>query len=228
MNIQSFIFTWNQFTSNAIDIESKLTKYGKTTIINSNINEKRDGWINLNDGYFAEQWNTLVSNIKPDVDFIFHIQADVSINDFDNLFTRFYQVSSKYDVGIYAPNIDYTYHKYDVTLLNKLESNLYEVPNTDCTCWFINRNVIDDNMIFDINTNVYGYGADWYYSTQSSLQNKHVLRDYSIKVDHPNYKNYNAEKANECFAVWFEEQSDSVKKPMRELMKKYYSCLIIT
>ena len=30
MKIQNFIFTWNQFVPNAIDIESKISKYGKT------------------------------------------------------------------------------------------------------------------------------------------------------------------------------------------------------
>ena len=69
MKIQNFIFTWNQFVPNAIDIESKISKYGKTRVINSNVNEKRDHWINLNDGYFAEQWSTLISNIDDDTDY---------------------------------------------------------------------------------------------------------------------------------------------------------------
>lgn len=226
MKIQNFIFTWNQFTSNAIDIESKISNYGKTIVVNSNVNDKKDGWINLNDAYFAEQWNTLVSNTDTDTDFIFNILADVSVVDFDNLFNRFKSVSSKYEVGIYAPYADYSYHQYDLNQLYKVQDNLYEVPNTDCLCWFINKSILKNNLIFDVNTNMYGYGADWYYSAECLLQNKRVLRDYSIRVTHPPYKNYDGDKANTCFNIWFNEQTSIMKKTMSELMTKHSNYLI--
>ena len=226
MKIQCFIFAWNQFVTNAVDIESKLNKYGKTIVINSNVNDTRDRWINLNDGYFAEQWNTLVSNIDSDTDFIFHIQADVKVDNFDDIFARFNQIVSKYDVGIYAPNVDYTYHQYNRELLNALEENVYEVPNTDCTCWFVNTKVIKKNIIYNIETNKFGYGSDWYYSAESFLQKKYVLRDYSIKVHHPIYKNYDADKANKCFDVWFQEQPIIIRDTINDLLKKYHIYLI--
>jgi len=226
MKIQNFIFTWNQFVPNAIDIESKISKYGKTTVINSNVNEKRDHWINLNDGYFAEQWNTLVSNIDSDTDFIFHIQSDAYVEDFDILYSRFHEMLSKYDVGIYAPNIDYTCHKYNIDLLNKVEENVYEVTNTDCTCWFINTKITKNKMIYDLNTNIIGYGVDWYYSAECLLQNKYILRDYTIKVNHPSHKNYDNDKANKLFFVWFEEQDDIIKQKLLELIEKHNDCLI--
>lgn len=226
MKIQNFIFTWNQFVPNAINIESKISKYGKTTVINSNVNEKRNHWINLNDGYFAEQWNTLVNNIEPDTDFVFHIQSDAVVENFDVLYSRFHEITSKYDVGIYAPNVDYTWHKYNIDLLNKIEDNIFEVPNTDCTCWFINTKITKNKIIYDLNTNIIGYGVDWYYSAECLLQNKYILRDYTIKVNHPSYKNYDGDKGNDLFFVWFEEQDDIMKQKMLELMKKHDDYLI--
>lgn len=226
MKIQNFIFTWNQFVPNAIDLEYKLNKYGKTTVINSNICEKKDHWINLNDGYFAEQWNTLVSNIDNDTDFIFHMQSDATVDDFDKLYSRFYEIISKYDIGIYSPNIDYTWHKYNIELLNKIEENLYEVPNTDCTCWFVNTKITKNKIIYNLDTNYIGYGVDWYYSAESVLQNKYILRDYSIKVNHPQHKNYDANKANDLFSVWFEEQTPIIKKTINDLINKHKIYLI--
>lgn len=226
MKVQNFIFTWNQFTPNAIDIESKINKYGKTTVINSNIHEKKNDWINLNDGYFAEQWNTLVSNIDSDTDFIFHIQSDAIVNDFDQLYSRFFEITSKYDVGIYAPNIDHTWHKYNINLLNSLEKNLYEVPNTDCTCWFVNTKITKNTIIYNLDTNYIGYGVDWYYSAECMLQKKYILRDYTIKVDHPMHKNYDGNKANDLFSVWFEEQTPIIKTTINELMEKHKIYLI--
>jgi len=226
MKIQNFIFTWNQFVPNAIDIESKISKYGKTTVINSNVNEKRDHWINLNDGYFAEQWNTLVSNIDSDTDFVFHIQSDAIVKDFEKLYSRFFEIVSKYDVGIYAPNVDYTWHKYNIDLLNKVEENIYEVPNTDCICWFINTKITKDKIIYNLDTNIIGYGVDWYYSAECVLQNKYILRDYTILVDHPTHKNYDGVKGNEMFTIWFEEQTPVIKEKMLELMDKHTIYLI--
>lgn len=225
MKIQNFIFTWNQFVSNAIDIESKISKYGKTTVINSNVNENRDHWINLNDGYFAEQWSTLISNIDDDTDYIFHIQSDASVHDFEKLYSRFFEIVSKYDVGIYAPNVDYTWHKYNVDLLNKIENNVFEVPNTDCTCWFINTQ-ITKKYISDLDLNIYGYGIDWYYSAECMLQNKKILRDYTIKIDHPHNKNYNNDKANKNYSIWFEKQPLVMQEKMLELMDKHTIYLI--
>ena len=225
MKIQNFIFTWNQFVSNAVNIELQLKKFGKTTVINSNINHKNDKWINLNDGYFAEQWSNLVSNIDDDTDFIFHIQSDATVHNFDKLYSRFYEMTSKYDVGIYAPNVDYTWHKYNVDLLNKVEDNVYNVPNTDCTCWFINTQITKKH-ISDLDINVYGYGIDWYYLSECILQNKQILRDYTITVDHPSHKNYNNDNANKNYTIWFDKQPSIMKEKMLELMKLHDDYLI--
>ena len=221
VKIQNFIFTWNQYVDNAIVMESKLKKYGNTTVINSNVNNKRDWWINLNDAYFAEQWNTLVRNIETGVDFVFHIQSDATVHNFDELYSKFYEITSKYNIGIYAPDVNYTWHKYDVNLLNKLEENVYEVPNTDCTCWFLNTSIIKNNIIYDPTTNYIGYGSDWYYSAESLLQKKYVVRDYSIQIHHPSNKNYDNEKANSLFNIWMNEQNSRIKEKIQFLMEQH-------
>lgn len=219
MKIQSFIFCWNDYINAASKLEYSLSLLGKATVINSNIHQKKDGWINLNDGYFGEQWNMLIENIDSDTDFIFHIQADASLVDYYKLFAKFKSVFNKYDVGIYSPNIIHTWYSYKMDKIEKLEDNLYIIPNTDCTCWFINTKLIDKAPLFDLKTNSIGYGADWYYSAKSKIQNKLVIRDYSFTCNHPMYKGYNHDTAMKMFDIWVAEQSNDIKHEMFKLME---------
>lgn len=218
MKIQSFVFNWNQYTDDALNHEENLRKYGKTTVVNSNINFIKEGWINLNDAYFSEQWNTLISLIEHDTDFVFHIQADAKVYNYDELFSRFNHIISKYDTGIYTPNIDYTWHKYNLSLLNKLEENVYEIPNSDCTCWFLNVNIFDKTPLFNLNTNRLGHGVDWYYSAKCILNKKLVVRDYKNILKHPSSRNYDTIEAGDSFFKWLNEQSLEIKQKIQELM----------
>lgn len=219
MNLQTIIICWNGYVSKTLDLEKKLKKFGNVTVINSNPNFKNVDWINLDDKYFSEQWNIAIQNINDNIDFIFHIQADAIVDDFDLLLKRFTEISSKYDIGVYAPNPDYTWHQYKIELLKNIEPNLYEVPNTDCTCWFINNKIIDKKPLYNLKTNYIGYGNDWYYIAKSILNNKLVVRDYSIKINHPRKKEYDGNKANELFVVWLEEQTSEIKEKIKELIK---------
>jgi hypothetical protein len=227
MKIQNFVFTWNQYTDSAIKHENNLTKFGKTIVINSNINFKKNHWINLNDAYFSEQWNTLISNIDSDTDFVFHIQSDATVNDYNKLYSRFYEIVSKYDVGIYTTNIDYTWHKYNINLLKKLEENLYEIPNTDCTFWIINTKIIDKKPLFDLKTNRLGHGGDWYYSAKCKLNNKLVVRDYDIILKHPSHRNYDTNEAGDSLFMWLKEQPLEIKEKIEELMSFHSKVRIV-
>jgi len=218
MKVQNFVFNWNQYTDNAITHEENLSRFGKTIVINSNINFKKKEWINLNDAYFSEQWNSLISNIDFDTDFVFHIQSDAIVHDYEKLYSNFYEIISKYEVGIYTPNIDYTWHKYALEMLNKLEENIYEVPNTDCTCWFLNTNIIDKNSLFNLNTNRLGHGVDWYYSAKCFLNKKLAIRDYRITLKHPSSRNYDTIEAGNSYFMWLDKQSSIIKDKIKELM----------
>lgn len=221
MNIQIFIFCWNDYIDKAKEMEKNLKNFGNTTVINSNIKEKTPSWINLNNAYFAEQWNVLIENISSTTEYIFHIQSDATIPNYENLINRFKDVVYKHkNIGVYAPNVDYTWHTYDLNKLNKIEESLYEVPNTDCTCWFINRELIDNLPLYNVNTNYIGYGADWYYIAKSRLNNKLVIRDYTITILHPNLKGYDAEEGNRLFYIWLEEQDVDINREIKKMFKE--------
>lgn len=211
MKIQNFIFCWNRYVQNAFDLELRLRPYGKTTVINSNVKYILDGWININDGYFAEQWNTLLENVDDDTDYVFHIQADASLSDdgFSVLFDRFSEAVKKYPIGVYAPDVDYTPCIYDKKDLNGLPvktayiyNYLYEVPCTDCTCWFINRKLMDKKPLFDLSINHTGWGADFYYAAKAKLAGLKTVRDYQVTIAHPRKTTYNQEAASRQFLNW--------------------------
>jgi hypothetical protein len=217
VKIQNFIFTWNQYVDNAIQLERQLSSIYPTLVINSNINVNMKHWINVNDYYFAGQWNTLLSNIDDTVDFIFHIQADASHHDFNIIFDRFLQISNKYDIGVYAPNVDFTHHRYKLDKLKKYEDDLYFVPNTDCTCWFINRKLMNKSPLFDTSVNQIGFGVDFYYIARSLLSRHHVIRDYKYTIQHPQKTNYAVNNAIHQYNEWLQSISRDVKNKIEFL-----------
>lgn len=217
MKIQNFIFCWNEYVDNAIKLEKQLSTLYPTKVINSNVNVTNPNWINVNDFYFAGQWNTLLSNLDDDTDFVFHIQADASYDEFDSIFKRFIEVNEKYKIGVYAPNVNFTSHTYNLCKLKKYEDDLYFVPNTDCTCWFINRKLMSENLLFDTNINHIGFGTDWYYIAKSILHDYTVIRDYKYTILHPNKTNYKTNDADRQYHEWLKTIDQSIKNKILEL-----------
>jgi hypothetical protein len=97
-------------------------------------------------------------------------------------------------VGIFAPNVDYTWH----TRRNQhLWSTLYEVENTDCTCWFIGPNVLSliSSLPYKQVSNL-GWGIDIICCEESRRIGLYVARDYSITIYQPRGTAYNKQLAN--------------------------------
>jgi len=230
MKIQNFIFCWNEYVNNAFLLKRMLAPFGETTVINSNVNFHYGQWININDGYFAEQWNTLLANIDDDTDYIFHIQADAVCDDerFRILFDRFKEAVEQHKIGIYAPDVDYTPCIYDRKSLNRILlvskynwKYLYEVPCTDCTAWFINTKFMDKKPLFDLSVNSIGWGADFYYAAKSLLAGYKVVRDYQVRIDHPKKTTYNQMEGSRQFLKWLFMQDTEIFFKMGFLHTEY-------
>lgn len=226
MKIQSFIFSWNEYTDNAAKLETQLKLLSQTKVINSNTKITNPTWINVDDLYFAGQWNTLLNNLDDDTDFIFHVQSDASFDRFDLILDRFKEISYKYNIGVYAPNVDFTAHTYDTTNFKKYEDYLYFVPNTDCTCWFINKKLITEIPLFDLNVNSIGFGVDWFYIAKSLLYGYDVIRDYKYTINHPYKTNYNVQKALDQYYMWLKTLPTELESKITELMEIRIKSLI--
>jgi len=69
MNIQPFIFNWNRQFEKTCAIEDALSKvFEKVTVINSDDNNTRDGWIDIGDeSYFSDQFRKALELFDGDV-----------------------------------------------------------------------------------------------------------------------------------------------------------------
>jgi hypothetical protein len=216
--------------SEALRLERMLSRFHKTTVINSNVNFNYGKWINVNDGYFAEQWNTLLQNIDDDTDYVFHIQADatVTFNQLDTLFYRFKEAARQYKIGVYAPDVDYTPCKYDLSDLVRIPITsaygikyLHRVPCTDCTCWIINTELMTKKPLFDLSVNSMGWGTDFYYIAKACLEEYETVRDYQVTISHPKKNTYSYEIANEQFKKWLFLQDEDIFMTIGILFNTY-------
>jgi len=200
MKIHSFIFTWNDYWRKAEQYEKILSPLSfKVTVINGTPTS-HPHWIHLDDGYFTEQWNTACDNFSPDADVLFHIQADAEFSDFDKLFNRASDFIQNRNCGVYAPNIDYTAWVYSPEELGEqISPNVYEVQDTDDTCWFLRASIIREFPRVSPSINKYGWFIDHVAHVLCRRQGLRYVRDYSFTVKHPYFTGYKHEEARTEF-----------------------------
>lgn len=233
MNIQPFIFNWNNQFEKTCTIEDSLKKkFDKIVVINSDDNNTREGWINIgNESYFSDQFRKALELFDGDV--LFHIQGDVSYTNWNQLIEDAKTYIKYYNAGIYAPNIDYTWYSSENTDIQSLESdhpNIKMVSCTDETVWFIRKEIIQEmvNRKVDFSKNTMGWGWDLVLAGICFLKGNPVIRDYNHTIDHPMGTNYDKGKASEeMLYLWNSLDSDlkeviSYIKGNREQIAKYF------
>lgn len=204
ISIKPFIFNWKDQYEKTKHKENQLLNLNyKPVVINSDETVEEDLWVNLGDSaYFNKQFLTALSIFNSSTEEVFfHIQADASYDNWENLINdaKFYY--NKYNWGIFAPNVDYTWYtaeRTDIDTLGILDyANLRFIGSPDCTCWFIHRAVIEKFLTFTISMNKYKFGWGWdiILPAISYLINRPVLRDYAHTIQHPQGTNYNKDKA---------------------------------
>ena len=184
-----YIFSWHKTTENAIKMYNEIRKYCKNCfLINCDEyfknNENIENIIHLDDSYyFGGQFQTAVRNI-PDNMFFCNIVADMDINiDWEKLFNNAIYSFNSHNIGVYSPHDINSVHQ---SKESQLENDLFNVDNTDCTCWFIHPDIIKriKNIEYYLISN-FGWGIDWIVCFESKKQNLLVIRDYSIQIIQP-------------------------------------------
>jgi hypothetical protein len=233
MKIQPFIFNWNRQFEKSCSIEDALIQiFDKVTVINSDDNNTREGWVNIGDeSYFSDQFRKALEMFDGDV--LLHIQGDVSYDKWEDLIKDAKEYLEYYNAGIYAPNIDYTWYSSENADIESLESdhpNIKMVASTDETVWFIRKEIIQEmfDRKIDFSNNTMGWGWDLVLAAICFANNKPVIRDYNHTIDHPMGTNYNKEKASEeMLDLWNSLDQDlkeivSYIKGNRENIAKYF------
>jgi hypothetical protein len=233
MNIQPFIFNWNNQFQKSCQIENSLGKiFDKVTVINSDDHNSRQGWVNIGDEcYFSDQFKKALELFDGDV--LFHIQGDVSYNNWEGLVEDAKKYLDYYDAGIYAPNIDYTWYSSENTDILSLESehqNIKMVACTDETVWFIRKEILQEMVErkVDFSNNKMGWGWDLVLCAICFANSRPVIRDYNHTINHPKGTNYpQSQAADELVDLWNSLNNDIIEiisyiKGDREKINKYF------
>ena len=213
MKIQGFIFNWKGHETRARAHEEKIKKCIEVTVINSDeqLSDKYSEWVHLDDtAYFTAQWNKAVELF--DADIFFHIQADAEFDQFDLLIAKAKSVYERHKFGVYEPNVDFTELEYDKSKLLYIDSNLVEVPVTDCTCWFINGNIIRMLPHVNASVNYYGWGIPNAIASLCWMYGLPCVRDYDFLIKHPRGRGYASSEALRQMLAYFQCLSPEMRK----------------
>lgn len=235
MKIQTFIFNWRGQYNNTRFKENQLESIGKNPIVINSDDDKNyiENWHHIGDDcYFGEQFAKAVELFDGDV--LFHVQADASYDNWAKLYEDAEKYFEQTDWGIYAPNVDYTWYDSTRTDIDNLDfpiSGLKIVANTDCTCWFIHKDII--NLYKERNLKLEQYKMGWSWDiilpALCYLNQRPVIRDYNHTINHPRGTNYNVQQAEKEMWELFEklpkdlQEAFSYIKGDRQQLAKYYA-----
>lgn len=236
MKIQTFIFNWRGQYEKTKEKQKQLSAIGVVpVVINSDDNHREDdpNWHNIGeDSYFTAQFLKAIELFEGDA--MFHIQADASYDDWSKIYQGAIDCYNSYNWGIYAPNVDYTFYTPERTDLQSfdLDEPYYKmVANTDCTCWFIHKDIINDAKARGIDFSPYkmGWSFDIVYTAISYINKRPVIRDYQYTIDHPPGTNYNKDQAEkEMYELYASLPTDIQQafrciKQNKEQLSNYYA-----
>lgn len=186
MRFEAVIFNWRGHERRAAALEQQFRALCPVRVVNSEsaAESRHPHWDHVGeDAYFTAQWQRAVQRFDGDV--LFHVQADASSPHFRQMLERCRDAMQRLGCGVYAPNVDYTAWVYDRARLQRVEGHYYEVPQTDCTCWAISRQVLEAAPPVDPSANRFGWGIDFLTIGAARALDLRVLRDYRYTVNHP-------------------------------------------
>lgn len=200
MKIHTIIFNWRGQYENTIKKIEQLKAIGVTpSVINSDDEHREEGWHNVGEeSYFTALFIKAIEIFDGDV--MFHIQADASYDNWEQLYKdaeKYYEMT---EWGIYAPNVDYTWYDASRTNVDTLDfpiDKLKIVANTDCTCWFIHKDVINWYKSSGLDFAPYTMGWCWdiIFPAYCFMNKRPVIRDYNHTISHPRGTKYDTNLA---------------------------------
>ncbi len=238
-DIQPFIFNWkNQFEKTCASEDSLKKIFGEVTVINSDEENTRPGWINIGEeSYFTAQFVKSLELFRDDKKVLMHVQGDTAYDNYDQLVKDARKYYSSYEWGVYAPdvtNVWYTSENTDIKGIVSEDPGIKMVACTDETVWFIHRDIIEDfykrnlQQIMTPEKMKMGWGWDLVMDGISFLMGRPVIRDYNHQIQHLQGTNYNKEIAGQEMANLWNSLTEDLKecisyiKGDREKLVKYF------
>ena len=191
MKIHCVIISWNGFYEKSRLISNEVCKYVEdlTIIYSNNLEEDEHGpgnWIKTpNEWFYGRKFSKALESIKEDETLLL-IQADASYQDWPQLVARCRSIMMQIDnVGVWAPDISETsWTKNRVFVGESVDLKIEFVAQTDGIVFSFSKDVVRRLKKLDYQKNNLGWGIDWAAICYSYVNNKLVLRDSSIKVNH--------------------------------------------
>jgi len=224
IKIHAFIFNWRGQYDNTLKLEKEFSNKGvyKITVINSDDNNRKDNWINIGEnGYFGDQFKKALELFDGDI--FFHVQGDITFNNWGAIIDAIITNWKIYGYGVYAPNVDYTswtYDRVDKKIIK--DNNLREVSMTDCSCWAIHHAIINEFKSKYLNNKYfpkYGYGIDVSICAIAIEKSMLVLRDYDFTVNNPKNTGYSKDAAKEMMTLYYDSLKNSNIYPIIKSIK---------
>jgi len=144
--------------------------------------------------------------------------ADIKLSfDVPAMFTNMRKMYNQVDVGMYAPNLDYTQMTYNRSKLKEFipKSNIYEVPGTDLIFASMSRDLLE--ALPPLGCNIHGWAYDYLAASVAGRMGLAVLRDYNFLVDHPYGKSYNELEADYQATNWISQLAPVHQRGIREM-----------
>jgi hypothetical protein len=207
MHVQYFIFNYAHFTE-AMALYDGFKDAGcDVFLLNCEspldpIFEETDHIKKFGNIYYTGQWNEALKLLTGDAAFL--INSDVKVKSIRRLISKTEAFFSKYGqkAGIYAPNLWWTPWTYNPALLEDIGNQLKKVPATDSTVWGVCSSIAHKVGPIDLNLNRLGWGIEIVAAYYCVLEGKLVVRDYSIKLEHPHHTAYNRAEADRQWRRW--------------------------
>ena len=212
-----FIFNWRNQFDNTLKLEHALGKLlGKVIVINSDPTVTREGWVNLDDeAFFTEQFFKAIEVFDGDI--LFHLQADASYHDWNAVLRNALHSFSVHHWGVFAPNVDWTAW---VSNGVEFDSSFRLVSCTDCTCWFIHKDIIAQfnkhRHLFEFSK--FGWGIDVIMAAISYSIGRPVIRDYSHTIVHPKGRGYDTEFAKAEYDKFLENANPELASVLNRVL----------
>jgi hypothetical protein len=201
MKVQAFIPTWPGEKQHPATLHSIISPFCETTVLDNP------------EHYFTEQWSEMRKRFSGDV--MLWVMADACLYDFPNIYKEMLRMLSRDDIGIYAPNVCWTGHVYEISKLIHVDSSVYEVAMTDLLCYSVKKEILE--KMPPVSARAHGWGIEILLTAIATKMGKKTVRDYKSTVGHPNSTNYHIPEA----AAGMEEiiVNSGMEKEMREVME---------
>jgi len=202
LTIETFVFNYGRFAE-AMSLYRGFSKVGcKTYLINCQHADdppfqETETILKFPNVYYSGQWNEALRLAQGDILMI--VNSDVEVPSPRKLLSkcrRFYEEHGD-RAGLYAPNHYWTPWTYKVHMLPDMGNGLKKVPATDSTIWAISRDIANKVGPMDLNVNKLGWGIEVVAAFYCHQQGKLVVRDYSLKLKHPEGSAYDRVKADQ-------------------------------